>query len=167
MEIARSAEINYSFEILLTFKINNMQTQSYKQHARYVPLWHFILSLILIVCFAASIWNLIRANDHHQGRLVGAIILGLSIGGLIIFWYARAFAIAAQDRGIRAEENLRHFALTGKLLDSRLTLSQVIALRFAADTEFLILAEKAANENMRSTDIKKAIVNWRPDYHRA
>jgi hypothetical protein len=91
----------------------------------------------------------------------------LSIGGLIIFWYARAFAIAAQDRAIRAEENLRHFALTGKLLDSRLTMSQVIALRFAADTEFLLLAEKAANENMKPSEIKKAIVNWRADYHRA
>jgi Family of unknown function (DUF6526) len=144
-----------------------MQAQSYKQHARYVPLWHFIFSLILIACLAGSVWNLFRAYEHHQGRLVGAIILGLSIGGLIVFWYARAFAIAAQDRAIRAEENLRHFALTGKLLDGRLTMSQVIALRFAADTEFLLLAEKAANENMTSNDIKKAIVNWRADYHRA
>ena len=144
-----------------------MQVQSYKQHARYVPIWHFVLSTILIACLAGSVWNLFRANEHHSGRLVGAIILGLSIGGLIIFWYARAFAIAAQDRAIRAEENLRHFALTGKLLDSRLTMSQVIALRFAADTEFLLLAEKAAKENMKSRDIKMAIVNWRPDNHRA
>ena len=144
-----------------------MQTQSYKQHARYVPMYHFVLSSILIACLAGSIWNLFRANEHHSGRLVGAIILGLSIGGLIVFWYARAFAIAAQDRAIRAEENLRHFALTGKLLDSRLTMSQVIALRFAADTEFLLLAEKAANENMKPNDIKMAIVNWRADNHRA
>lgn len=144
-----------------------MQTQNYKQHSRYVPLWHFVLSIILIACLAASVWNLFRAYEYHRGRLVGVIILGLSIGGLIIFWYARAFAIAAQDRAIRAEENLRHFALTGKLLDSRLTMSQVIALRFAADTEFLLLAEKAANENMKPNDIKKAIVNWRADYYRA
>ena len=144
-----------------------MQAQSYKQHARYVPMWHFVLSFIMIVCLAGSVWNLVRANEHHSGRLVGAIILGLSIGGLIIFWYARNFAIVAQDRAIRAEENLRHFALTGKLLDSRLTMSQIIALRFAADTEFLLLAEKAANENMKANAIKMAIVNWRPDNHRA
>ncbi len=144
-----------------------MQAQSYKQHARYVPMWHFVLSFIMIACLAGSVWNLVRANEHHSGRLVGAIILGLSIGGLIIFWYARGFAIAAQDRAIRAEENLRHFALTGKLLDSRLTMSQIIALRFAADTEFLLLAEKAAKENMKARDIKIAIVNWRPDNHRA
>jgi hypothetical protein len=130
-------------------------------------MWHFVFSSILIACLAGSVWNLFRAYEHHSGRLVGAIILGLSVAGLIIFWYARAFAIAAQDRAIRAEENLRHFALTGKLLDSRLSMSQIIALRFAADTEFLLLAEKAANENMKANAIKMAIVNWRPDNHRA
>jgi Family of unknown function (DUF6526) len=144
-----------------------MQVQSYQKHSRYVPMWHFVLSLILIACLVCSIWNMVRAMDHHSGRLVGIAILGLSIGSIIIFWYARAFPIAAQDRAIRAEENIRHFALTGKLLDQRLTMSQVIALRFAADTEFVLLAEKAASENMPAKDIKKAIINWRADNHRA
>ena len=144
-----------------------MQVQSYKQHLRFVPMWHFVLSLILMACLAGSVWNLFRASQHQSGRLAAAVIVGLSIAGLTIWWYARAFAIAAQDRAIRAEENLRHFALTGKLLDSRLTMSQVIALRFAADTEFLLLAEKAAHDNMKPRDIKMAIVNWRPDNHRA
>jgi hypothetical protein len=35
--------------------------------------------------------------------------------------FARMFALKAQDRAIRAEENLRHFVITGKLLDPRLT----------------------------------------------
>ena len=39
-------------------------------------------------------------------------------------------------------------------------------MRFADDTEFVLLAEKAAHENMKADDIKKAIVNWRPDHHR-
>ena len=52
------------------------------------------------------------------------------------------FAVGAQDRAIRAEENLRHFALTGKLLDKRLRKSQVIALRFADDDEFVLLQKK-------------------------
>ena len=144
-----------------------MQVQSYKQHLRYVPMYHFVLPLILSLCLAGSIWNLFRANEHQQGRLIGAVVFGLCVSGFIFFWYARNFAIVAQDRAIRAEENLRHFALTGKLLDSRLTMSQIIALRFAADTEFLLLAEKAANENMKPREIKMAIVNWRADNHRA
>ena len=144
-----------------------MQVQSYKQHARFVPMYHFVLSLILIVCLAGSLWNMYRAYEHHSGRLISAIVFGLCIASFIVAWYARTFALVAQDRSIRAEENLRHFALTAKLLDKRLIISQVIALRFADDTEFLILAEKAANENMKANDIKKAIVNWRADHHRA
>ena len=143
-----------------------MQTQSYKHHSRYVPLFHFVTSAIIVLCLAGAAWNLVKTYQHHSGRLVAAILFGLSYAGLMLFWYARAFAVGVQDRAIRAEENLRHFALTGKLLDKRLRKSQVIALRFADDTEFLLLAEKAAKENMKPNDIKQAIINWRADHHR-
>jgi len=73
----------------------------------------------------------------------------------------------AQDRAIRAEENLRYFALTGKLLDSRLTISQIIALRFAPDNELLALTDRALKENLSSTAIKKAIQHWKADHYRA
>jgi len=119
------------------------------------------------LCLAGSAWNLVRAYQHQSGRLVAAIIFGLSYGGMITLWYARSFALAAQDRAIRAEENLRHFALSGKLLDKRLRMSQIIALRFADDAEFLPLAEKAATENMKADAIKKSIVSWKADHNRA
>lgn len=144
-----------------------MQTQNYKNHSRYIPMYHIVLYLILIVCLAGSIWNLYRTIEHHSNRLIAAVVSGLCIVAIILTWYCRKFALVVQDRAIRAEENLRHFALTGKLLDSRLTIYQIIALRFAADTEFLLLAEKAANENMKPKDIKMAIVNWRADHYRA
>ncbi len=143
-----------------------MSEQNYKNHSRMVPLYHYVLSIILLACLVCAVWNIYRAYEHHSGRLVAATILGLCIAAFIIEWYARTFAVVAQDRAIRSEENLRHFALTGKLLDSRLTMSQVIALRFAEDTEFLLLSEKAAKENMKASEIKKAIVNWRADNHR-
>lgn len=143
-----------------------MQEQNYKNHSRVVPLYHYVLSLILVLCLAGAIWNMYRAYEHHSGRLIAAILLGFCIALFIIEWYARAFAIVAQDRGIRAEENLRHFALTGKLLESNLTTQQIIALRFAEDTEFLLLAEKAAKENMKPGEIKRSIINWRADNHR-
>ncbi len=143
-----------------------MPEQNYKNHSRMVPLYHYGLSIILFACLVCSVWNAYRAYEHHSGRLVAATLFGLCIASLLIEWYVRAFPIAAQDRAIRAEENLRHFALTGKLLDPRLTMPQVVALRFAEDTEFVLLSEKAANENMKSDEIKKAIVNWRADHHR-
>jgi hypothetical protein len=45
-------------------------------------------------------------------------------------------------------------------------MGQVIALRFADDAEFPALAQRAADENIKADDIKKAIQNWRGDYHR-
>jgi hypothetical protein len=91
------------------------------------------------------------------------ILTGLSLlSGYFLF---RSFSLKAQDRAIRAEENLRHFVLTGKLLDKNLTVSQIVALRFAPDEEFIALAERAVKENLNNPDIKKAIKNWKADNH--
>ena len=82
------------------------------------------------------------------------------------FAYIRIFALKAQDRAIRAEENLRHFALTGKLLPAQLRIGQIIALRFASDEEFPALAAKAAAENLSNKEIKLSIQHWRADWYR-
>jgi hypothetical protein len=79
----------------------------------------------------------------------------------------RNFALRVQDRAIRAEENLRHYVLTGKLLDTRLEPKQIAALRFAMDEEFAGLAQKTAAQNTPPKDIKQAIRQWRADHHRA
>ncbi|MEO6454168.1 MAG: DUF6526 family protein [Ginsengibacter sp.] len=145
-----------------------MQTQNYKTHRRFISLYHFILYPLILACIAASVWIFYIAFYLAQhGRLIALTIGGLSVASLLLCYYGRSFALKAQDRAIRAEENLRYFVLTGKLLDPRLTTSQVIALRFASDTEFLILAERAANENLKAEEIKKAIVNWKGDHYRA
>jgi len=85
---------------------------------------------------------------------------------LLTFFLARIFALKAQDRAIRAEENLRHFVLTQKLLDRRLTVPQIVALRFASDDEFAALAAQAAEKNLDPKTIKQAIQNWRADDYR-
>lgn len=143
-----------------------MKEQNLKNHSRLVPLYHFVLYLIITACLVISIWNMYRAYEHHSGRLVAAALFGLCIASIILGWYARVFPLVAQDRAIRAEENLRHFVLTGKLLNGNLTTPQIIALRFANDTEFILLAERAAKENMKPVEIKKAIVNWKADNYR-
>lgn len=141
-------------------------TQNFKNHARLVPGYHFALFLILLLCLTTAVWNLFRAYQHHSGRLAALTILGLSIAAVLLAWYTRSFALKAQDRAIRAEENLRYFVLNQQLPDSRLTLQQLIALRFAEDGEFTLLAKSAANENMTPSEIKKAIVNWKADENR-
>jgi len=144
-----------------------MSEQSFKNHGRYVPLYHFILPLAIIALMVGSVINLFDCL-HKKDALYSASLLCLIGPILLLIWfYARAFAIKAQDRAIRAEENLRHMALAGSLLDPRLRMGQIIALRFASNEEFVVLAHKAAEENMKPAEIKAAIKQWRADNHRA
>jgi hypothetical protein len=85
---------------------------------------------------------------------------------IMVAWYARTFPLKAQDRAIYAEENLRYFSMTQKLLPKQLSVLQVVALRFASDAEFVALVEKAVKENLSSKDIKMAIQDWKADYYR-
>jgi len=141
-----------------------MREQNFRNHSRYIILWTFITPLILIAILGGSIVNLILADAHTHYS--AALILLISVVLVIIYWYARRFALVAQDRAIRAEENLRHFILTGKPLDNRLRTSQIIALRFAPDDEFVELARKAVEEKLRSKEIKAAIQKWKADHYR-
>ena len=82
---------------------------------------------------------------------------------------ARIYSLRVQDRLIRLEERLRLQSLCGDPLRAKignLTESQLVALRFASDAEAPGLVEKALSQNLSNTDIKKAIVSWRPDYFR-
>jgi hypothetical protein len=144
-----------------------MAEQNFKNHSRYVPLYHFIASTAILALIIGSCINLFDAVNKKDGLYSASLICLMSFVLCLVWFFARAFALRAQDRAIRAEENLRHFAITGKLLDSRLTMGQIIALRFASNNEFVSLANRAAEENMKSVDIKKAIQNWREDNDRA
>lgn len=141
-----------------------MAEQNFKNHGRYIPLWHYITPLVIAGILG---WGIVNFTNHHAyTHFLGAFMILVSFVLLMLWWYARAFALRAQDRAIRAEETFRHFILTGKPLDSRLRMRQIIALRFASDEEFAALAKRAVDESMSSSDIKKAIKNWKADYNR-
>ncbi len=144
-----------------------MSQQNYKNHRRFVPMYHYFLALLIIATFIGSIVNLIESVDKSSGVYSASLIVAISIALMFSFYYLRIFALKAQDRAIRAEENLRHFAKTGKLLDPRLTVRQIIGLRFASDDEFEKLCERAINEKLSEDEIKKAITNWQADTYRA
>ena len=143
-----------------------MSTQNYANHAKYVPMFHGVLFGILFLTFIGSIVNLYLSIDDHSRLYSAALIVVLTFCMMLLSFFARAFPLKAQDRAIRAEENLRYFVMTGKLLDPRLSALQIVALRFASDAEFVPLALRAANENLAPKDIKQAIKTWRADEYR-
>ncbi|HUR10814.1 MAG TPA: DUF6526 family protein [Flavitalea sp.] len=139
-------------------------SQHYKNHSRLVLGYHGITLPLLLALIGGSIANLVTTSrdNLYSASLIVLIAVILSL----IYIYARAFALRAQDRAIRAEESLRHFLITGKPIDARLRLGQIIALRFASEEELVALTKKAIDEKLSNRDIKKNIRNWRADYHR-
>ncbi len=144
-----------------------MSEQNFKNHSRLVPMFHGVAFTAALFPFIFFIIEFIRAIGNESGRLHAAALFSLSVALILALWFARVFSLKAQDRGIRAEENFRHFVTTGKPIDSRLRMGQIIALRFAGDDEFVALAQKAVDENLEPKEIKMAIKNWRADNNRA
>ncbi|MFN5325915.1 MAG: DUF6526 family protein [Bacteroidota bacterium] len=141
-----------------------MSTQNFSNHTRMHAPFHYVSAPLLLLGIIGSIVNLINSqpgNYYSASLLVLVFFLLLLIGSMV-----RTYALKAQDRAIRAEENLRHFILTGKPFDSRLNIRQIIALRFASDEELPALAKKAAEEKLRSKEIKQQINHWREDNYR-
>ena len=129
-----------------------------------VPGFHYLTFGGIIALLGGSINYLLKSSAEN--KYLAALLVLTSVVFILIAWFTRIFALKAQDRAIRAEENLRHFVLTGKLLPSSLSVGQVVALRFAPDAEFPALVEKAATGNLSQKEIKLSIQNWKADFYR-
>ncbi len=139
-----------------------MTKQNYANHRRLHPPFHYVLPVVSLALFVTNIVYAVK-----EGFSLPVVIMLLTFVYLITLSFViRSYPLKAQDRAIRAEENFRHYVLTGQTLDSRLTLHQILALRFASDAEFAELCKKAVSENLSPNDIKKAIKDWKGDYYR-
>jgi hypothetical protein len=143
-----------------------MKEQNYKNHRRFVIGYHVVTFLILLIVFVSSLYYVFASNRGGLTLKASEFLFLISVVLVFQYFYLRSFALKAQDRAIRAEENFRHYLLTGKTLDSKLTIRQIIGLRFASDEEFPELAKKAAESGMSEEEIKKSIKNWKPDTYR-
>jgi hypothetical protein len=80
----------------------------------------------------------------------------------ILLFKLRRYATKLQDRIIRQEVNFRYYVATGKILPESIAVSQIVALRFAGDNEFLELIDQVIkNPSLTSKEIKKMITNWK------
>jgi hypothetical protein len=144
----------------------SLPEQNYANHGKRIPGFLAVGGTLALSFLGAGV-NFYRSLGDHQRMYSASLILVLIPCVFATAYFARTFALKAQDRAIRAEENLRHFVLTGKLLDARLAPLQIVALRFASDAEFPALAQRAAETGMDPKSIKQAIQNWRADHYRA
>ena len=138
--------------------------QSYENHTRRDPGFHFFLMPVAALTIIFAVYNVIRSFS-----LTNLWFVVLAVAFAVLVLKTRLYALKAQDRVIRLEERLRLAALCSEPLRSRLpelSERQLIALRFASDSECPELVGKALAGNLPPAEIKKSIQNWRPDYFR-
>lgn len=141
------------------------QSQSYANHTRWYPIWHFVAFPILAVHVIVTVVVLVREFTLWNAWMVlvaVALVLGL--------FASRVMALKNQDRLIRLEERLRLRRLLPPEQHDRideLSLDQLIGLRFADDAEVAGLAVRClAGELTDRKAVKQAIGVWRADWHR-
>jgi Zn-dependent protease with chaperone function len=141
-----------------------MEEQNFKNHAKLVKGFHGLLFLSIIALLIGAVVNLFSTSSENL--YLASLVVLIAVIFLIMSWFVRSFPLKAQDRAIKAEENLRYYVMTGKLFPIDLKMPQIIALRFASDEEFLPLVEKALKENLTNKEIKMLIKNWKADFYR-
>ncbi len=139
--------------------------QTYANHRRFVPLYHFVLFGILVINL---LWSVLRAVRGVSFESVWGILMALAL--LAMSFFMRIFALTVQDRVIRLEMRLRlKDVLPGDLRGriGELTPAQLIALRFASDAELPNLVREVLSGNIQDRDvIKRKVRDWQADHLR-
>jgi len=140
--------------------------QSFKNHRRFDPLWHFAGSTIVSLGVVAAG---VHAYRHPENWNYWMVVYAVGIA-LVVF-RARVQTLTVQNRLIRLEMRLRlrevlPAAQAAKI--NELSVSQLIGLRFASDAEIPALVERCLSGQLANNEAaRKEIRNWQADWLRA
>jgi hypothetical protein len=142
-----------------------MAEQTYKNHTRFLPPFHFFL----IPALAANVVYVGRHLYLAPSITTGwAFVVALAL--LMMGLLSRVQALAAQDRVIRLEMRLKLQQILPADLQSKigdLSTRQLVALRFASDAELPeLVRDVLAGKLARQKDIKLKIKSWQADWQR-
>lgn len=142
------------------------EVQSFKNHAKFVPAFHFFVAPVFLLNI---VWSIVRVVQSFSFGTIVSLLVAIAL--FLLAFTARIFALTVQDRVIRLEMRLRMQQTLPPDMTPRIpefTVSQLVALRFASDAELPDLARKVLQENLTERKAIKALVrNWQPDNLRA
>ena len=132
-----------------------------------MPLYHRVLFGLLLLTFIGSIVNLTKSWGDSTRFYSASLIVALSMS-LLLLAFLRA-GLRAQGAGpghprrgtappLRADRE--------SCSTPRLTMRQIVGLRFASNDEFVALAQRAADQSLTPDAIKQAVKQWRADTYR-
>ena len=138
-------------------------TQSAESHAHH-PIPTYVASALWLgaaLLYMGAIFFGWPTQPLAFGCLLGPVLVNIAI--------ERVYITRLQDRLIMLEMKVRCAEVLPAGEDARLAQlspKQIVALRFASDAELGDLLDRAVRERMSPADIKRAIREWRPDFHR-
>jgi hypothetical protein len=141
--------------------------QHYSNHRYYNPVYYYLLIpagagfLVLSTAYFVTVGFMQKQWMEGLYYLLAGIIVVAAI------YLLHTNALTTQSRIILQEMRLRYFILTGKPFNSieqKLSTQQILALRFASDSELLSLLEVTLYEELTPSQIKKRIKHWKGDY---
>lgn len=142
------------------------QRQNFENHARFFPLFHFVVAPILMLNI---VWSIVRVTRHVSFDTIVSLLVAVAL--FLLALTARLMALTVQDRVIRLEMQLRMRQQLPPDLRGRIpefTVDQLISLRFASDAELPSLAQKVLDEKLtRRKEIKRMVRDWQADLLRA
>jgi hypothetical protein len=141
-------------------------TQTYANHRRYFPLFHFVAQPILLANIGVQLVRTVRAPSFDHAWML-AVAIAIEAGVVA----SRASTLIVQNRLVGLEMRLRLAAVLPPELRPRipeLRVRQLIGLRFAGDAELPQLVERCLAGELRTADqVKREVKEWRADWLRA
>jgi uncharacterized protein DUF6526 len=136
------------------------QPQTYANHVHRPRAWivTWLIAAIAFLLFAVQAFLEPGDTSFALLALAGVVLSTVSL--------LRQFSLRLQNRIIQLEMQVRLARLGLDRDFARLTLAQLIALRFAADAELPALIARALSEGLTPDQIKRAVKDWQGDYLR-
>jgi len=146
---------------LLYYHAMAQTEQNLANHARFDPAFHGFLFFGAIAMLIAAIVHVVMYPNWW-----GAVAIFGVLWLIVLMFKVRLYALKVQDRVIRLEERLRLQTILSEPLRARvgeLNEGQLIALRFASDSEAAGLVEKTLAGKLDRKAIKESVQQWRAD----
>lgn len=141
------------------------EPQNYQNHTLF-PTPFVAVTVLCVVTIALLVVGLLLGGDMGAGLQTGAtVVLAIAVAALAA--KDRFGDLCLQDRIICLEMQVRLTRLGLESHFAKLSLAQLVALRFASDTELPGLVGKVIAENITAgKEIKKLVKDWQADYKR-
>lgn len=141
-------------------------TQSYANHTRNFPLFHFVAFPILAGNFFYTLYLLYEAPGKGTAWQVV-----LAFGFIALALASRVMVLSVQDRLIRLEMQLRLMRVLPAAMHPQITAlkrGHFVALRFASDQELPELVREITEGRLTTPkEIKMRVKDWQADWLRA